>query len=126
MPTTAVTGVARMRDQLFFEGPDVGRKLSRFWLLLLLAGVIATAGVVADSTATVIGAMIVAPLMTPILGSVVAVVLADRDNLIRSAGLVVGGAAVGRRDRVARRARGRHAGRRGDERAGRVARRRPG
>ncbi len=94
MSTTAMTGVARMRDQLFFEGPDTGRKLSRFWLLLTLAGVIATAGVVADSTATVIGAMIVAPLMTPILGSVVAVVLADRDNLIRSGLLVVGGAAA--------------------------------
>ena len=44
-------------------------KLSRFWLLLPLAAVIASAGVVADSTATVIGAMIVAPLMTPILGT---------------------------------------------------------
>ena len=36
--------------------------------------------------------MIVAPLMVPILGMVVAVVLADRDNLIRCAGLVVAGA----------------------------------
>jgi uncharacterized membrane protein len=35
--------------------------------LLLLSAVIATAGVVSDSTATVIGAMIIAPLMTPIL-----------------------------------------------------------
>jgi hypothetical protein len=37
--------------------------------------VIAAAGVVGDSTATVIGAMIVAPLMTPIPGIVLAVVL---------------------------------------------------
>lgn len=93
MPAIAGTDVARMKDQLFFEGPDLSRRLSKFWLLLLLAGVIATAGVVADSTATVIGAMIVAPLMVPILGSVVAVVLADRDNLIRSGALVVTGAA---------------------------------
>ena len=93
MPTVIGADVARMKDQLFFEGPDLSRRLSKFWLLLLLAGVIATAGVVADSTATVIGAMIVAPLMVPILGSVVAVVLADRDNLIRSAALVVTGAA---------------------------------
>ncbi len=94
MALSPVVGVARMKAQLFFEGPDVGRKLSRYWLLLLLAGVIAAAGVVADSTATVIGAMIVAPLMVPILGSVVAVVLADRDNLVRCAGLVAGGAAA--------------------------------
>jgi hypothetical protein len=38
----------------------------------VLAAVIASAGGVSDSTATVIGAMIVAPLMTPILGIVLA------------------------------------------------------
>jgi uncharacterized membrane protein len=58
--------IKRMRDQLFFEGPERNRRLSRYWLLLPLSAVIASAGVVSDSTATVIGAMIVAPLMTPI------------------------------------------------------------
>jgi hypothetical protein len=66
---------------LFFEGPEHRRRLSRFWLLLPLSAVIASAGVVSGSTATVIGAMIVAPLMTPILGIVLAVVLADGANL---------------------------------------------
>jgi uncharacterized hydrophobic protein (TIGR00271 family) len=83
-----------MRDQVFFEGPEVGRRLSRFWMLLVLAAVIATAGVIGDSTATVIGAMIVAPLMTPILGIVVAIVLGERADLVRCVALVVGGAAV--------------------------------
>jgi len=86
--------VTRMRDQLFFEGPERNRRLSRFWLLLPLAAVIASAGVVSDSTATVIGAMIVAPLMTPILGIVLAVVLADGANLRRCVLLVVAGAAA--------------------------------
>jgi uncharacterized hydrophobic protein (TIGR00271 family) len=86
--------INRMRDQLFFEGPERGRRLSRYWLLLPLAAVIASAGVVSDSTATVIGAMIVAPLMTPILGIVLAVVLADRANLRRCLLLVVAGAAA--------------------------------
>jgi len=94
MPLVTDADVQRMRAQLFFEGPDVGRKLSRYWLLLLLSGVIASAGVVGDSTATVIGAMIVAPLMVPILGTVLGVVLADRDNLLRCIGLVVAGAAA--------------------------------
>jgi uncharacterized membrane protein len=49
--------IKRMRDQLFFEGPERNRRLSRYWLLLPLAAVIASAGVVSDSTATVIGAM---------------------------------------------------------------------
>jgi len=86
--------IARMRDQLFFEGPERNRRLSRFWLLLPLAAVIASAGVVSDSTATVIGAMIVAPLMTPILGIVLAVVLTDRANLRRCLLLVIAGAAA--------------------------------
>src|SRR5690242_10771163 len=84
--------VARIRNQVFFEGPERGRRLSRFWMLLLLAAVIASAGVVSNSTATVIGAMIVAPLMTPILGTALAVVLADRAHLVRSVALVTGGA----------------------------------
>lgn len=94
MPFVTTDDVVRMRDQLFFEGDDRGRRLSRFWLLLCLAAVIAAAGVVGDSTATVIGAMIVAPLMTPILGTVLAVVLLDRTNLARSIALVVAGAAA--------------------------------
>jgi uncharacterized hydrophobic protein (TIGR00271 family) len=73
-----------MRDAVFFEGPDVRRRLSRFWILIVLASIIAAAGIAADSTATVIGAMIVAPLMTPILGTMLSVVLADRSNLVRS------------------------------------------
>jgi len=92
VPFVTDADVQRMRSQLFFEGPDVRRKLSRYWLLLLLSAVIASAGVVGDSTATVIGAMIVAPLMVPILGIVLGVVLADRDNLLRCIGLVVAGA----------------------------------
>ncbi len=87
------TDLQRMRDQLFFEGDQRNRRLSRFWLLLPLSAVIASAGVISDSTATVIGAMIVAPLMTPILGIVLAVVLTDAKNLRRSIALVVVGAA---------------------------------
>ena len=83
-----------MRTQLLFDGEDRARKLSRFWTLLVLAGVIASAGIVADSTATVIGAMIVAPLMTPILGTVLSAVTGDYRNLIRSLVLVVTGAAA--------------------------------
>jgi uncharacterized hydrophobic protein (TIGR00271 family) len=92
MPTVTIADVTRMREQLFFDGAEAARKASRFWMLLVLAGIIASAGVVGDSTATVIGAMIVAPLMTPILGIVLGIVLADRDNLVRSVLLVIGGA----------------------------------
>jgi uncharacterized hydrophobic protein (TIGR00271 family) len=88
------TDIERMRDQVFFEGAERRRRLSRYWLLLPLSTVIASAGVVSDSTATVIGAMIVAPLMTPILGIVLGVVLADAANLRRCLVLLITGAAA--------------------------------
>lgn len=94
MATVTPTDVHRMIDALYIDGPVRGRMQSKFWILLLLSAVIATAGVVADSTATVIGAMIVAPLMTPILGTALAVVLADRRHVLRSISLVIGGALV--------------------------------
>lgn len=94
MATVTPTDVHRMVDTLYIDGPVRGRMQSKFWILLLLSAVIATAGVVADSTATVIGAMIVAPLMTPILGTALAVVLADRRHVLRSVSLVIGGALV--------------------------------
>ncbi len=84
--------IHRMTDSLYVDGSFREAKASRFWILLVLAAVIATAGVIADSTATVIGAMIVAPLMTPILGTALALVLADREHLARSVLLVLGGA----------------------------------
>ena len=55
-------------EQLDLASGDVNSKRSAFWLMLVLSGVIAVAGVTDDSTATVIGAMIIAPLSTPILG----------------------------------------------------------
>lgn len=81
-----------MSKLLLTEGKDTRTKLSAFWVLITLATVIASAGVIADSTATVIGAMIVAPLMTPILGTALSVVLADRRLILRNLGMVLAGA----------------------------------
>lgn len=89
--TGTVNTTETMRDAVFFDGPDVQQRLSRFWILIVLSSIIAAAGVAADSSATVIGAMIVAPLMTPILGTMLSVVLADRINLTRSFVLALGG-----------------------------------
>ncbi|HEU5486251.1 MAG TPA: TIGR00341 family protein [Microlunatus sp.] len=82
-PRVTADDVVRMRAQLFLEDPGLHRRVSRYCTLLVLAAIIASAGVAGDSTATVIGAMIVAPLMAPILGIALAVVLNDRKNLLR-------------------------------------------
>ncbi|MBA4248050.1 MAG: DUF389 domain-containing protein [Microbacterium sp.] len=84
----------QMRESVFFDGPEARARYSRFWMLLVLSSIIASAGVVADSTAAVIGAMIVAPLLGPIQGTMLATVLGDRANLVRSLLLVVAGAGV--------------------------------
>lgn len=64
---------------------------SNYYLLLFLSGTIATLGLLANSSATVIGAMIVAPLMGPIEGMSFAVVMANRRLLKRaSLSLVLG------------------------------------
>jgi uncharacterized hydrophobic protein (TIGR00271 family) len=71
---------------------SVGERLSKqsaFWIMLTLSGIIAVAGVVADSTATVIGAMIVAPLSTPILGVGLGIVTARGRLILSSVGYIV-------------------------------------
>ena len=92
MGTITDADIERMTTAVFIEPELRSRSSTRFWTLLVLASVIATAGVVGDSTATVIGAMIVAPLMTPILGVAVGLVLADHRPLVRSVLLVILGA----------------------------------
>jgi uncharacterized hydrophobic protein (TIGR00271 family) len=92
MATITENDVERITSAVFIEASPRSRSSTRFWGLLVLAAIIATAGLVADSTATVIGAMIVAPLMTPILGVAVGLVLADRRPLLRSMLLVLLGA----------------------------------
>ncbi len=89
LPEVTVDDLHRMTTKLYLVG-RAGR--SAFWVLLTLAAIIASSGVVADSVATVIGAMIVAPLMTPILGTALALVLADRTQVLRSVAFVLGGA----------------------------------
>jgi uncharacterized hydrophobic protein (TIGR00271 family) len=71
---------------------DARSKQSAFWTMLVLSAVIATAGVLADSTATVIGAMIIAPLSTPIMGVALGIVLRDSRLTRRAAGFVLLGA----------------------------------
>ena len=76
-------------ELLFFEQPSRVAKLVSWWVMLLLSVAIATFGIMQDSTAVVIGAMLIAPLMTPILGSAAAIVNAWPGRLRASIVLVV-------------------------------------
>lgn len=80
-------------NKMFIEGSQSARRLTNFFVLLLLATVIATYGVLSGSTATVIGAMIVAPLMGPIMATAAAVVMGSSRRALRALALVVAGVA---------------------------------
>jgi len=84
--------IPELESKLFFEGDRSRRYRVRFTVLLFLSTVIAALGVVEDSTATVIGAMIIAPLMTPILATTAAIVMGNGSRAWRNFLLVVGGA----------------------------------
>lgn len=56
---------AELAETLYFEEPSRGSKLLDWWVMLTLSVTIATYAVLQDSTAVVIGAMLIAPLMVP-------------------------------------------------------------
>jgi len=78
----------KMQEKLFFEGEGSGGILFNYGILLTLATIISTYGVISGSTATVIGAMIVAPLMTPIMAASLAIVLGDSTRTGKSLAIV--------------------------------------
>ncbi|MFE4105222.1 DUF389 domain-containing protein [Almyronema epifaneia] len=62
-----------------------------YYMLMFLSGVIATLGLLANSSATIIGAMIVAPLMGPIIAMAFAVAMGNRRLLKRASFSMVTG-----------------------------------
>lgn len=62
-------------DDLYFEGKSAESYWIRFSTMLAIAVVIATVGLYRDSPSVVIAAMLIAPLMTPILGIATSMVM---------------------------------------------------
>lgn len=64
---------------------------SSYYIMLFISGVIAALGLLAGSAAAIIGAMIVAPLMGPIVGMAFAITVGNRRLLKRSGTAVLSG-----------------------------------
>jgi len=62
-----------------------------YFVLVLLSSVIATQGLLVDSPAIVIGAMLVAPLMSPVIGLGLSSITGDERLLRDSAGAILRG-----------------------------------
>ncbi len=78
-------------DRLFPQGMPRRQFFTRFASLMMLSTAIAVFGILADATAVVIGAMLVAPLMFPVLGGAAAVVMGWPRRIASRAALVAAG-----------------------------------
>ncbi|MDD4776243.1 MAG: TIGR00341 family protein, partial [Syntrophomonas sp.] len=67
-----------MRAQVYKRISEPSKPSASFYLMVSLSAIIATLGLLANSTAVVIGAMLVAPLMSPIFGIALGLTLGDR------------------------------------------------
>jgi uncharacterized hydrophobic protein (TIGR00271 family) len=83
-----------LEEDLFLHIGATRAKTTKFWVQLALASAIAAGGVIGNSTPAVIGAMIIAPLGTPIYGLALAAVIGERKALRQSLRLLIGGIAV--------------------------------
>lgn len=78
-------------DELIPDGDEFWRYLATFTIFTLLSASIAAFGLLANSGAVVIGAMLVAPLMTPITAAGAATVEAHNFRLFRSMAVILWG-----------------------------------
>ena len=81
-------------DLLFPRGMPRRQFFTRFVSLMLLSTAIAVFGILGDSTAVVIGAMLVAPLMFPVLGGAAAIVMGWPRRVVSRALLVAAGSVL--------------------------------
>lgn len=82
------------REELVARAAELAPEASTFFIFLVVSTLIATAGLLLDSTATIIGAMVIAPLMGPAISASVGTVLAKDDMASRGLALQVTGLAA--------------------------------
>jgi uncharacterized hydrophobic protein (TIGR00341 family) len=84
-------GLRISREELYARAEDLAPANSTFFSFLVLSTVIATTGLLLDSAATIIGAMVVAPLMGPAISASVGTILDEPRMARRGAVLQVTG-----------------------------------
>ncbi|KTG26914.1 TIGR00341 family protein [Haloferax profundi] len=84
-------GLRISREELYARAQDLAPANSTFFAFLILSTIIATTGLLLDSAATIIGAMVVAPLMGPAISASVGTILDDANMTRRGVVLQVTG-----------------------------------
>jgi uncharacterized hydrophobic protein (TIGR00341 family) len=75
------------REELKTEAEEMAPEIPTYAMLTVVSAVIATAGVLLDSAAVVVGSMVIAPLIGPAMAASVGTVLDDRGMFVRGARL---------------------------------------
>ncbi|EMA46678.1 TIGR00341 family protein [Halococcus saccharolyticus] len=89
--TERFPGLRISREELYARAQDLAPANSTFFAFLILSTIIATTGLLLDSAATIIGAMVVAPLMGPAISASVGTILDDQRMASRGVTLQVTG-----------------------------------
>ncbi len=90
-----ITGRVRIaREELESRSRELVLSLPTYIVLTLVSAIIATAGLLLDSPATVVGSMVIAPLIGPSLAASVGTVLNDRDLFRRGVSMQLLGIVV--------------------------------
>ncbi len=85
------------RDELRTKAQNLSRSTPNYLALTLISAIVATAGLLQDSAAVVVGSMVIAPLIGPAMASCVGTVISDDDLFwegLRSQAIGVGFAVV--------------------------------
>lgn len=83
-----------VENRIVFKGEDRQRRFIRFYVLMGFASAIASFGVLTDSTAVVIGAMLIAPLLTPLMAMSLSLVSGWTQRLAIAGATVLSGAGL--------------------------------
>ncbi|GAA0248655.1 TIGR00341 family protein [Haladaptatus pallidirubidus] len=71
------------RDEILTKARELSPRLQTFVFMTVVSAVVATAGLLLDSPAVVVGSMVIAPLVGPALSTGVGTVLSERDLFVR-------------------------------------------
>ncbi|WP_049982830.1 TIGR00341 family protein [Halorubrum sp. BV1] len=82
------------REELQTKADDLASGISTYVLMTVISAVIATAGLLLDSPATVVGSMVIAPLIGPAMSAAVGTVVDDEDTFRRGVRMQILGVAV--------------------------------
>jgi len=70
------------REELRTKARNLSRSTTNYLLLTIISAIVATAGLLQDSAAVVVGSMVIAPLIGPAMASCVGTVINDDDNAL--------------------------------------------